>query len=472
LLDLEVQLARVANAEVRPLVKEAHRCYTAGAARAAIVLTWTAVCTDLIDKIATLHQSGEAQAAALTNDVAAAQGKLDRASITAMQNVESRVLDTAVTLELIDATQRVQLERLREDRNLCAHPSLRPMGELFEPPLEYARAHLVVALDAVLVHPASQGRKVVEAFAAHIIDPGFLGDPLHIAHAFFRQVRPTARRRVVEFAAKHAMLEPALPDHPAVAPADVADRMAQCLRIFAAEDRSLVAEMVAKFAERWSRLPQVEIQRRTLVRLGDLDAFWNGLNEPMRSHLDAMVRDIGERHKGKEYWEAPSLEAAEAGALALVALAEVRSELPSLEAAMDGWSAPRRAQVVAQRPGPYFAEFVAPLLEEASSFDLGGEIQRVAVLPCAVYMTADQLRAALAAWADNSQCWGRGSIENVVRLFHATAHLGSARDSAFLGFISRLDALVGTPSVVNYEHIRNQVTSQIAGLLSSETGVV
>jgi hypothetical protein len=199
---------------------------------------------------------------------------LDRNSIVTMQGVEASILDTAVTLELIDATQKVQLERLREDRNLCAHPSLRPLGELFAPPLEYARAHLVVALDAVLIHPASQGRKVVEAFAKHILDPGFVGDPLHIAHAFFRQVRPTARRKVVEFAARHAMLEPPLPEQPTVAPADVADRMAQCLRIFAAEDRTLVAEMIEKFAERWSTL-QVEVQRRTFVRLGDLDAFWS-----------------------------------------------------------------------------------------------------------------------------------------------------------------------------------------------------
>jgi hypothetical protein len=59
LRDLEVQVARVANAGVRPLVTEAYRCYTSGTARAAIVLTWTAACADLIDKIATLYQSGD-----------------------------------------------------------------------------------------------------------------------------------------------------------------------------------------------------------------------------------------------------------------------------------------------------------------------------------------------------------------------------------------------------------------------------
>jgi len=462
--DLEIQVASVANAEVRPLVTEAYRCYTAGTARAAIVLTWTAVCADLIDKIATLHQGGEAQAATLTGEVEAAQGKLDRASILAMQGVEASVLDVAVTLELIDATQKVQLERLREDRNLCAHPSLRPLGELFAPPLEYARAHLVVALDAVLIHPASQGRKVVEAFAAHILDPGFVGDPLHIAYAFFRQVRPTARRKVVEFAARHAMLEPPLPEHPAVAPADVADRMAQCLRIFAAEDRTLVAEMIGKFAERWSTL-QVDIQRRTLVRLGDLDAFWSGLNDAMRSYLDAIIRDIGEKHKGAA-WEAPMLDSVEAGALALAAVAEVRAALPSLEAAVTGLSAPRRAEVIAHRPCLYFAEFAAALLEEAPSFDDGTEIQRTAVLPCAPYMTADQLRATLTAWAENSQCWGRGATDNAVRLYHATAHLGPARDTEFREFLSQLAALTKTYGVVDYKNIHASVSQQLASLLS------
>lgn len=187
--DLEQQIARIRSADVRPLVREAYRAYTAGAARAAIVLTWTAVCADLIDKIRTLHEGGEPQARSLIAQVDQAQGKLDVAAVRTMQVVENSLLDEAVTLELIDATQKIQLERLREDRNLSAHPSLRPLGELFDPPLEYARTHLVISLEAVLVHPASQGRKVVSSFADHVLDPGFVGDPNHIASTFFRRVR-------------------------------------------------------------------------------------------------------------------------------------------------------------------------------------------------------------------------------------------------------------------------------------------
>jgi hypothetical protein len=108
----------------------------------------------------------------------------------------------------------------------------------------------------------------------------------------------------------------------------------------------------------------------------------------------------------------------------------------------------------------------ASLLEEALSFDDGREIKRTAVLPCAAYMTADQLRATLKAWAQNSRCWGRGTTDNVVRLYHVTAHLGPARDTEFREFLSQLATLTGTHGFVDYQKIHNSVNRQLAGLLS------
>jgi hypothetical protein len=460
--DLEEQIARVVNAEVRPLVREAHRCYTAGAARAAIVLTWTAVCADLIDKIATLQQSGESEARELTAKVESAQGKLDRDSVHAMQEVEGALLETALKLELIDVTQQLHLERLRQDRNLCAHSSLRPLGELFDPPLEYARAHLFVALDAVLVHPASQGRTVVKAFAAHVLDSAFVGDQEHIAHAFFRQVRPATRRRVVEFAAKHAMLEPELPDHPAVAPADLADRMARCLKIFATEDRELVGAVVSKFADQYAKQP-VSTQCRVLARLGDLDAFWAGLGQPMRSQLDAIVREIGETQKGLGPWEEPSLGTVEAEALALAAIDEVRVVLPSLGPAVAALPDDRRPEVIAKRPSVYFADQLASTLTAVFNFDMGAAVARTAVLPCAPYLTLEQLQRVLAAWSDNAQCWGRYMTDYAVQFYFATDHLGTDRNPAWSDFLDRLAAQIGSPSPVNYQWVFDELIEKLGG---------
>ncbi|WP_406101039.1 hypothetical protein [Streptomyces canus] len=460
--DLEQQIARIRSADVRPLVREAYRAYTAGAARAAIVLTWTAVCADLIDKIRTLHEGGEPQARSLIAQVDQAQGKLDVAAVRTMQVVENSLLDEAVTLELIDATQKIQLERLREDRNLSAHPSLRPLGELFDPPLEYARTHLVISLEAVLVHPASQGRKVVSSFADHVLDPGFVGDPNHIASTFFRRVRPAARRRVVDFAARHAMLEPPLADANIDAAA-LADRMATCLKIFATEDRILVGEIVGKFTDRLAEAA-VPVQSRTLARLGDLDAFWSGIDDSLSSQLDTIVRTIGLRHANLDYWQPPQMEPTEAQVLSLVALDEVRITLPSLQSAFAALDWMRRATVIEKRPNAYFANFLAGVLVTVGTFDSGAYAARAAVLPCAPYLTLENLREILSAWEANNQCWGRYMLDYAAQFYFATAHLGEARNQVWRDFLNQL-ASHTEGGVVDYQVVHRALENRIGSLV-------
>lgn len=94
-----------------------------------------------------------------------------------MQQVESKLLQNALDLELIDFIEHRQLERLQQDRHLCAHPSLRPLGDVFAPSGEYSRAHLVAALDALLVHPPTQGRKAFDRYKAHVSDPSSSATP-------------------------------------------------------------------------------------------------------------------------------------------------------------------------------------------------------------------------------------------------------------------------------------------------------
>jgi uncharacterized protein (UPF0335 family) len=169
MLNLEEHIGRVWNPDIRPLVAEAYRCYASGAARASITLTWVAVCADLIEKVNRLAEDDETAAAELAVKIEDARNRgVDARAIQAMQEAERTILDKAAELELIDAIGQRELERLREDRHLCAHPSLRPLGEFYEPRIEYARAHLAVALEVVLTHPPSQGRKVIDRFKAHV----------------------------------------------------------------------------------------------------------------------------------------------------------------------------------------------------------------------------------------------------------------------------------------------------------------
>jgi hypothetical protein len=430
MLDLEERVNRVFNPDVKPLVQEAHRCYATGAARAAIVLTWTAVCADLIHKAEILKEDGESDARSLVEDIERAQAPGQADAVAIMLGVERTILDTAEKLELIDRTQKMQLERLREDRHLCAHPSLRPLGELFEPTTEYARAHLAVSLEAVLIHPPSQGRKVLASFMTHVAGPAFAFDPHYLSYAFFDRVRPSARAKVVDFAAKFALLQ--IDDPQVKVAAEVlADRMARCLRHFSDRDASLAKEALARHTGRLVEAGP-DVQLAALGRLGDLPAFWAALPEPLKTLYTTRVEAIGQAERSG------ALPQDEARVLALVANAEVRASLPALETAFTALDVSDRCRVIGVQPAPYFAAYLPGVLEEVGGFDHGQFVARTAVLPSASVLTLDSLRAVLRAWWDNNQCWGRAMPGYVVDLYTATAHLGERRDVLWREFLEEL----------------------------------
>ena len=64
--------------------------------------------------------------------------------------------------EFISPIERKDLERLHEDRSLCAHPSMHSMGEPFHPTPELARCHLRNAITHLLQHPPVQGKAALQ----------------------------------------------------------------------------------------------------------------------------------------------------------------------------------------------------------------------------------------------------------------------------------------------------------------------
>ncbi|MEV0982147.1 hypothetical protein [Streptomyces sp. NPDC049915] len=97
----------------------------------------------------------------------------------------------------------------------------------------------------MLIHLPSQVRKIVDSFLKHVVDPGFVYDTEYLTHTFFDRVRPSARSKVVEAAAKFAVLT--LGDTAIkIKPEAFADRMAKCLRSFAERDADLVKKAVVR----------------------------------------------------------------------------------------------------------------------------------------------------------------------------------------------------------------------------------
>jgi hypothetical protein len=427
--DLEDRVQRAWNPLVRPIVAEAWRCYNAGAVRASIAETWTAVTADLIGKITGLADAGDGAAQGFRGRVEAARAKgVHPDGVREMQAIEAGLLEEAERLELIDSIGVRELARIRDDRHLSVHPSLRSLGDVYEPQPEVARAHLAVALETLLTHQPTQGRKVLDQFTSFVCEALFSPSSGHIVATYFQPVRVATRRNIVRVAAKHALYELPVPQS-TIGASIVADRMATCLKAFAERDRDLVRSTMEALADHFRRLDG-EVQSRALARLGDQDFFWDMVDEPLEDRLDGLVAvaDVG-----GPWGDMPT---DVSGMLAIVRDDIARNRLASLTARFEALASWHKAQVAAVQPAPYFTRFIADLLAEAWNYRSAERIGQDVVLRHGPYYRLDELREVLNAWSRNDQCrLAKAMPRLVVELLAATVHLGNTRFAMFREFL-------------------------------------
>ncbi len=158
LSDLDELCENVRNSQARKYLEEAIASYRSGAYRAALITTWISVCVDVIEKIRELSLSGDASAQAIESKLDGIRGN----DINGMLDFERKLLDFACDqLQLISLIEKTHLERLREDRNICAHPTFSSDGSQFNPSPELVRAYVVQVANYLLVQAPVQGKVVI-----------------------------------------------------------------------------------------------------------------------------------------------------------------------------------------------------------------------------------------------------------------------------------------------------------------------
>lgn len=169
--DLEELVLKCRDERARAYIGEAVGCYRATSYRAAIVATWIAVAFDIIDKMRELALSGDKEAARLTAEFELIRKSHDLAkSLTFERNLLQVARDH---FELISPLEYQDLERIQQDRNRCAHPSLTSDSEVFSPSAELARVHIRSAVEILLMHEPAQGRAALEGLIKEIASPYF-----------------------------------------------------------------------------------------------------------------------------------------------------------------------------------------------------------------------------------------------------------------------------------------------------------
>ncbi|HVY23910.1 MAG TPA: hypothetical protein VG962_11230 [Steroidobacteraceae bacterium] len=166
LTDLDEMILKCRDDRTKTYIAEAVASYRAGAFRSSIVGAWIAVCFDVIEKLRELALSGDKEAEMRIDELEKMQRSGD---ITNALRFERELLKLARDkFELISHLEFIDLERLQEDRNRCAHPSLVSEGRVFSPSAELARVHLYSAVTHLLQHPPVQGKYALDKLVSAV----------------------------------------------------------------------------------------------------------------------------------------------------------------------------------------------------------------------------------------------------------------------------------------------------------------
>ena len=134
LVDLDELLQKIRNSTTKKYIADAIKALRIGAYRSSIVITWVAVCVDIIEKIKELSLNEDKKAQKLEKEIQ--NNNLN--DIQKYLKFEKEILNYACDdLEFISPIEKKHFERLREDRNICAH--LNFLDENFEPHLELVK---------------------------------------------------------------------------------------------------------------------------------------------------------------------------------------------------------------------------------------------------------------------------------------------------------------------------------------------
>ncbi|ARP98105.1 hypothetical protein [Pseudorhodoplanes sinuspersici] len=384
-IDLDILLTRVRQPQSKIYFLDAVKAYKAGALRAALSSAWVAVVYDLIAKYRELGamEDGAAIAFIQSWDAANAAGDIKR-----LLDLEARIIDDATTnTQIINRLAATHLDRLRQDRHLCAHPAFSAEAELFEPTPELVRLHLVNAIDLVLSQEPRQGKAIFEQFDADVQSTGFPNTEIrildYVEQRYLARVRPQNVRNFGTVLAK-SLLKGVPPR-------------------WEIQRRKIVSSLVAirdRAPNSWPDLSQTiarlidsiepDNRQRAIAFIAAFPDFWPLLEAPTRTALQETAENI----------DATDIE--DYRMLAAVTLPQFRNALLEL---IDELSGEQLRAAIAADPIPDLWPKAIGMYEESGSWRGSEANFRNVIAPFSGRLSSDQHDELLDAIVNNGQNW-------------------------------------------------------------------
>ncbi|MCJ7853016.1 hypothetical protein [Pseudomonas monteilii] len=393
-VDLDILLTRIRHPQSKVYFLDAVKAYKAGALRGALTSAWVALAYDLIAKYRELSALGDAAAATFLQewDNATINGDISKLLL-----LERNILDHATgDTQVVNQLARKHLERLREDRNLCAHPAFSAEADLFEPSAELVRLHLVNTVTLVLAQEPLQGKAISELFDIDVQSPGF---PIsherildYVEQRYLARVRSQNVRNFATVLAK-SLLKGVPVQWEMLQHKIISSLVAVRDRAPAAwPDVSHVIANLLNNAEPVSR-------PRGVAFLAAFPDFWEQLNQPTRTALQETVNNSAAE------------ESLDYRILAGISLPQFRESITALIAAL---THQQLVDAISTRPLAELWPKAIGIYSRSNSWRGSEERFRELIMPFAGQLGSQQLDELIDAITQNGQNWDAAETQSLL----------------------------------------------------------
>ena len=421
------ELARsVRDARSRLYIEEVIAAHRAGANRAAIVSLWTTIVYDLIQKVRELAASGNECAVAF---IARYEGAVERNDIRVFLKIEEDVLDTAQReFQMLQQHEAAALERVRQDRHLCAHPAMTLNETLFQPTPELVQSHVVHAISYLLAVQPMQGKAALNRILEDITSKTFPSDLEHatrfLADRYLARAKPSLIRNLTIVLLKKHVGPSAEGDIESFTLA-----LNACLGAARSECEVAIQEHLPRLAShtRHERLLNI-------LALADIDErCWRWVDEPARIQL----REIFKTGQHQTLYTPRILQSASR-------IDELRSFITNGYETLDFEQQLRIAEL---NPRKEYIPVWITRYAQAFSFRSAGTIGERALVPLAPHMSSADVIEIIQAARGNGQVYLAAETPDVLAaVFDATRHHLPQTYQAWKAFVEQRRAAETDPN--------------------------
>lgn len=173
IMDIDELTLKCRDKYAKEYIHEAVICCKAGALRSAVVATWNSIVFDYLHKLHELSLTGDANALKRLTEFEAIRLGGEKKLKDALDFEREMLKIARDEFELLSPVEFIDLNRIQEDRNRCAHPSMQDMEEPFYPSAELVRAHMRNAVEIMLSKEPVQGNAAFKKICAEITSDYF-----------------------------------------------------------------------------------------------------------------------------------------------------------------------------------------------------------------------------------------------------------------------------------------------------------